>query len=469
MISVKFVSDALDGLGRWYVAIPPFLIISFLAALFFVTSEGQTRLREAGERVQKSATREHSIDELQNSLARSVGAQQAFLLTGDARSIQTYNRIVAEVEPRLVNLALAYAGSDDAVGSIHDLQVMMGKRLADLSMVLAIQKTQGTAAAIALVKTSVGSDTGVIIGDILDRLRDREGVEHYAAAAHWESSLSLSRWITLTGTILNMILVAVATRLVYLDIRRRTALTAELRDQKLQLEREVEARTRELVELSTHLQNVAEREKASLARELHDELGGLLVGARMDISWAEQHLSKNDPDLKQRLHRVQQNLSAGVDLKRRIIEELRPTLLDNVGLFAALRWQMKESCGSAGLKCIESYPDEEPRFKSEAAIGLFRIAQEAFSNILKHSGAKTADVSLDMDDETLLMRIADDGVGIPVGQLTAIASHGLASMRHRVRALGGRLDVRSPASGGTLLIVQVPIGNAVAQVSEAMP
>lgn len=469
MNHVKFVSDALDGLGRWYVAIPPFLIISFLAALFFVTGAGQARLQAAGERLQNSAAREHSIDELQNSLARSVGAQRTFLLTGDVRYIQTYNRVVAEVEPRLENLHLAYAGSADSLGSVHDLQVLMGKRLADLSMVLAIQRSQGVAAAVALVKTSVGSDTGVVIGDILDRLRDREGVEHTAATAHWESSLVLSRWITLLGTILNMVLVAVATRLVYLDIRRRATLTTELRDQKLRLEREVEDRTRELVELSTHLQNVSEREKASLARELHDELGGLLVGARMDISWAEQHLSKHDPDLKQRLHRVQQNLSAGVDLKRRIIEELRPTLLDNVGLFAALRWQMKETCGSAGLKCIESYPEEEPRFKSEAAIALFRIAQEAFSNILKHAGAKTADISLDMDDATLLMRISDDGRGIPAGRLTAIGSHGLASMRHRVRALGGRLEARGPASGGTLLVVQIPIANAVAQVSETEP
>jgi signal transduction histidine kinase len=469
MKHVKLLSDALDGLGRWYVAVPPFLIISFLAALFFVTGEGQERLREAGERLQKSAARGHSVDELQNSLARSVGAQRAYLLTGDDRYLQSYNRVVAEVEPRLENLRRAYVGSDDNLGSVRDLQVMMGKRLADLSMIFAIQKTQGVAAAVALVKTSVGSDTGVAISDLLDRLRDREGVEHAAASAHWESSLSLSRWITLTGTIINMILVAVATRLVYLDIRRRTALTTELLDQKNQLEREVEARTRELVELSTHLQNVSEREKASLARELHDELGGLLVGARMDISWAEQHSAQNDPDLKIRLNRVQQNLSAGVDLKRRIIEELRPTLLDNVGLFAALRWQMKETCGNAGLKCIESYPDEEPRFKSEASIALFRIAQEAFINILKHSSAKTADISLDMDDETLLLRIADDGIGIPAGQLTAIASHGLASMRHRVRALGGRLDVRNPATGGTLLIVQIPIANAIAQIGEAAP
>ncbi|MEA3161917.1 MAG: hypothetical protein QOD95_3465 [Gammaproteobacteria bacterium] len=469
MNRVNLVSEVLDGLGRWYVAIPPFLIVSFLAALFFVTGEGQARLQEAGERLQKSAAREQGIEALQNSLARSVGAQHGFLLTGDQHYLEAYNRVVADVEPRLENLRLAYVGSDAGLSQVRDLHVLIGKRLADLSMILAIQRTQGVPAAVALVKTSVGSDTGTIIGGILDQLREREALEHNAATAHWAGSLTLSRWITLSGTIFNMLLVFVASRLVWLDMRRRTALTAELRDQKQQLERQVEDRTRELVELSTHLQDVAEREKASLARELHDELGGLLVGARMDISWAEQHLGKDHPDLKLRLDRVQQNLAAGVDLKRRIIEELRPTLLDNVGLFAALRWQMKETCGSAGLKCIESYPDEEPRFKSEASIALFRIAQEAFSNILKHSGAKTADISLDMDDETLLLRIADDGIGIPVGQFMAIASHGLASMRHRVRALGGRLDVRSPPSGGTMLIVQIPIANAIAQVGEPEP
>jgi signal transduction histidine kinase len=346
------------------------------------------------------------------------------------------------------------------------LYVLIGKRLADLSMILAIQQSQGTPAAVALIKTSVGTDTGVIIGDTLDQLREREATEHIAASAHWESSLLLSRWITLGGTIFNMLLVGVASRLVWLDMRRRAALTAELRDQKLQLEREVGERTQELVELSTHLQNVAEREKASLARELHDELGGLLVGARMDISWAEQHLAKDNPELKLRLHRVQQNLSAGVDLKRRIIEELRPTLLDNVGLFAALRWQMKETCGNAGLKCTESFPEDEPRFKSEASIALFRIAQEAFNNILKHSAAKSVDLTLGLDEETLLLRVVDDGTGIPAERFTAVASHGLASMRHRVRALGGRFEVRSPASGGTTLIVQIPVANALAQMDE---
>ena len=263
------------------------------------------------------------------------------------------------------------------------------------------------------------------------------------------------------AVIVNVVLLVLAACLIYQYLHRRAAQTEELRVQKLKLEHEVEDRTRELVELSTHLQSLAEREKASLARELHDELGGLLVGARMDISWAEQHLGDDHSGLKERLRRVQQSLSAGVDLKRRIIEELRPTLLDNVGLFAALRWQLKETCGGAGLKCTETFPDEEPRFTSEAAIALFRIAQEAFTNILKHSAAKSMDIGLDLDEDAIVMQITDDGQGIPAGQLPASGSHGMASMRHRVRALGGRLDVRNPASGGTTLLVRIPAATAL--------
>jgi signal transduction histidine kinase len=466
---VNILGEALDGLGRWYVAVPPFLIIGFLAALFFLTGAGQQRLQEASERLQRSATREQVIDQLQNSLSRTVGALRSSLLTADRKYIAVYDAAVVDVEPRLERLQAAYTGSKPDLADLRTLQVLIGKRLADLATTAAVQQSQGTAAAIAVVKTSVGSDTGDAINELLGQMRDRESLEHDAAAEHWSRSLTLSRWISVAGTIFNMLLVGIAARLVYMDMRRRTLQTAELRDQKLRLEREADERNRELVELSTHLQSVAEREKVRLARELHDELGGLLVGARMDISWAEQHLANDDPEIAQRLQRVQNNLSAGVDLKRRIIEELRPTLLDNVGLFAALRWQLRETCGSAGLKSIESFPDEEPKFTSEAAIALFRIAQEAFTNILKHSGAQSMDITLQVDGDHIVMQISDDGKGIPVARLSASGSHGLASMRHRVRALGGRLDIRSSASVGTALLVRIPTANALLQVTEPPP
>ena len=185
----------------------------------------------------------------------------------------------------------------------------------------------------------------------------------------------------------------------------------------------------------------------------------------MDISWAEQHLTAADADMKHRLHRVQQNLSAGIDLKRRIIEELRPTLLDNVGFLAALRWQFKETCGNAGIVCTEFFPAEEPRFSADAAIALFRVAQEAFANVLKHSGAKNVSISLDIDQDTVVFRVKDDGSGI-VANGAVTGTHGLSSMRHRVSALDGSFEMLKSSPTGTELIVRLPIARALRPGSE---
>jgi signal transduction histidine kinase len=276
----------------------------------------------------------------------------------------------------------------------------------------------------------------------------------------------MSPSIAALAVICNIVIAIAVVFWVYQYLHRRALQTEELRDQKQRLEREVDERTRELVELSTHLQSVAEHEKATLARELHDELGGLLVGALMDISWADQHLAETEVDMKQRLRRIHQNLASSIDLKRRIIEELRPTLLDNVGFVAALRWQLKDTCARAGLKCNEYFPGEEPKLSPEASIALFRTAQEAFRNLIKHSGAKTVDVVLDIDDDSVVFRITDDGRGISGASTTLGSLHALASMRHRVHALGGTFEVRSSATGG-VLDVRIPAARALRQVAES--
>jgi signal transduction histidine kinase len=261
---------------------------------------------------------------------------------------------------------------------------------------------------------------------------------------------------------LDIALVLLAMWLVYRDMQRRTRQAIHLRDQKAELERQVHERTRELTNLSTHLQGISEQEKAALSRELHDELGGLLVAARMDLSWLQQRLTSDDPAIEQRFRRIHESLSAGVEFKRRVVEELRPTLLDNMGLFAALRWQLKETCRRSGLSCRESIPELEPPFGADAAIGIFRIAQEALTNILKHAKATTAELSVSIRDDTLVLRVADDGTGIASNPDKTLATHGLASMRHRITALGGMLDVSSPEGGGTVVTAVMPLARLLA-------
>ena len=209
--------------------------------------------------------------------------------------------------------------------------------------------------------------------------------------------------------------------------------------------------------LISHIQTAAENQKALLARELHDELGGLLVGAVMDLAWAEQHLSAPPAELRQKLVRARQTLSAAIDLKRRLIEELRPTLLDNVGLFAALRWHVQAACALASMTCTISLPGEERRFVPHVPIALFRIVQEALAVIVAQAHPAATDFSVTLADGALSVRfvcqrvVSDDPPG------DTLEPHALAAVRYRTNALGGVFSYRVRDAAGIHIAATFPL------------
>ena len=222
------------------------------------------------------------------------------------------------------------------------------------------------------------------------------------------------------------------------------------------LERRIAERTRELSSLSNFLQTHAEREKALLARELHDQLGGILTPAKMDLAWLEGKLGSH-PEYGERMRRLGALIDQGIDLKRRIIETLRPSLLDHLGLAAALQWYVDEVCRSASIECRFDVADEVERLPSDLEIALYRLVQESVNNIVKHAQAKVLELSLDRTPEGLRLRIGDDGVGIADIEYAKRLSHGLAGMMHRVRSVEGTFDVQSTPGKGTRIEVFVPL------------
>ena len=456
---MKILGEELGKIGRWYIAVPPLLLIGFLVGLFFLAAAGQSRLNAANERVHASQLRQQALSEFIALLTDAESGQRGYLLTGESSYLQPFTEAVATVGAALDRVREAYGGrADSAQFQQQELRSLTGKKLGELEETLALFKTRGAGPAVKVVRTDEGKRIMDEISRIVGAMRVAEARELSAATVQWQSDFRLSRWVSAAGVILNLGLVLLATRLVYADMRRRALQATSLRDQKQDLEQQVDERTRELTALSTHLQGISEQEKYALSRELHDELGGLLVAARMDLSWLQQRLPTTDPAIEQRFRRIHESLSAGVDLKRRVVEELRPTLLDNMGLFAALRWQFKETCRRAGLNCTETIPESELKFNPDAAIGVFRIAQEALTNILKHAEAKSAALVIGIEGNTFSLRVSDDGKGIPAMRLQNITSHGLASMRHRIAALGGTWEVRSPSSGGgTVVIALIPL------------
>jgi protein-histidine pros-kinase len=217
--------------------------------------------------------------------------------------------------------------------------------------------------------------------------------------------------------------------------------------------------------LLSHIQAVAERQKAVLARELHDELGGMLVAASMDVAWLEQHLAPDQrpaapgADVRRRLRRLRDSLGAAVDIKRKIIEELHPTLLDNVGLFAALRWLVGTTCARASIPCDIQCPDTEPHFSPDASISLFRVAQEALTFILQSTWVRSVTLRLDGDAQVLTLSIAGTGPASETGEAPMNETYELATIRHRTSTLGGGITL-SPAPGVVRLCAWIPRKNA---------
>jgi signal transduction histidine kinase len=215
----------------------------------------------------------------------------------------------------------------------------------------------------------------------------------------------------------------------------------------------------ELSELAANLQRSAENERVLLARQLHDELGGALVGAKMDLAWLRRRVGSTDPEIIARWERLERALETGIAFKRRVVEQLRPTLLDNLGFYAAARWLAEETCAAATLKCELDLPLPEPQLPKGVGIALFRVLQESLLNVTRHAQASTVQIKVIVEPPRELLRliIVDDGVGVGAERLQSLGSHGLGSMRHRMRAVGGEFTVRSTQGQGTRIEALAPL------------
>jgi signal transduction histidine kinase len=222
-----------------------------------------------------------------------------------------------------------------------------------------------------------------------------------------------------------------------------------------EIDRLVEARTRELSALSSHLQNLAEKEKSQLARTLHDELGGLLTAAKMDLSWLQSRVDA--PAHQERLAQLGSVLDEAMGLKRRVVEDLRPSLLDHFGLATALRAYVDSTCAKANVQTDIRLPEDGDPIPKDIAITLFRIVQEGVNNIVRHASAKhvTLEVTTTGDEYTITLK--DDGCGFHLNSERDGWPHGIMGMQHRVRALGGRFSLESAPGHGTTLRVVVPV------------
>ena len=439
------------------------MALSLPMALFAATvlvginEVGHMRSQDAVEQMAQSQATRGSINTLLQSMLDAETGQRGYLLTGNETYLEPYDKAVSTVQANIDRLRQQYMEFPDDRQEFALLSRQMSRKLAEMELSLRLRRQGNEDAWKFILNTDMGKEHMEAIREHAQALIVRSEQRLQQGQRQIEQSLMLSRIGIATVTAIGLLAV-------YMYLRQAQTLQAvNQREQEL-LERErdrleglVRERTATLSELANHLQQVREEERGHLARELHDELGALLTAAKLDVARLKSKIDATAPDIAERLKHLTETLNSGIALKRRIIEDLRPSSLSNLGLTTALEILTREYAENAGIEVETSL--EAVQLPEAAQLTVYRMVQEALTNIGKYAKAQKVLVSVHAHPTHVAVQVRDDGLGFDTATLRP-HSHGLAGMRHRVEAAGGRLSLISRPGQGTLLSAVLPLQRA---------
>jgi signal transduction histidine kinase len=212
--------------------------------------------------------------------------------------------------------------------------------------------------------------------------------------------------------------------------------------------------------LTSYLQFVREEERTRIAREVHDELGQALTGLKLDMSWLATKVARSAPPVQEKVRTMVDHIDETIQTVRRIATELRPGILDSLGLVAALEWQANEFQSRSGIPCQVSSTVDDSELSQQITTVFFRIYQEALTNIIRHAKATRVEVQLAEENDTLVLSVKDDGRGISEDEIANTRSIGLVGMRERAMLIGGEISLQGAPGAGTRMRLRVPLHRA---------
>ena len=430
-----------------------FPLAALAALLMSLVSEGgfQTATRTV-DSLGRQANARLVTQLLLRSLIDAETGQRGYLLTGQDEYLEPYRAARSRVDESLASLTRYYA-AEPAAALMAQVEKAAGLKMAELAATISLHDQGQEQAWRDLVRSSTGKRQMDDVRKLVEALLKTESVKVAAGRASLYRTLMVSR-IGVTG------LAAMSLLALFMYLRQTSALVRQREGQRVaaeservRLEQEVRRRTGQLTELARHLQTAREDERSRLARELHDELGALLTGAKLDLARLKTRMREAPVEVTQRLQSLETGLNNGIALKRRIIEDLSPSTLANLGLVAALEILVLEWRERSGVEVHSAF--EPVRLSALSELTVFRLVQEALTNIGKYAAASRVEVKLGATNGRAQVRIRDDGVGFDTGQQPTSA-HGLLGMKYRLESEGGELVVTSSPGCGTTLSAELP-------------
>jgi signal transduction histidine kinase len=430
------------------------LVASALLALAAVINEvAYYRSAAALESLGDRGTARSQINLMLRRVLDAETGVRGFVLTGRQDYLEPYESATADVNEAIEWLRRFYADSQSRA-LVEEIGRGVNAKMAETALTLKLFNEGNNEGWRELMLTDIGREKMEAVRSATEQLLALEAQRVTEERAQIGRSLALGR-LGIDATLLLFVLAVWLYGRQALQLQRARAAHAQLlAEERDRLEAQVRHRTLELTQLARHLQNAREDERAHLARELHDELGALLTAAKLDAARMKHSLGSMPPEVHQRFVHLVAAIDQVIALKRRIIEDLRPSSLSHLGLVAALEIHAREFAARAELKVKTRL--EQVALSESAQMTTYRLVQECFTNIAKYSGAQQVELTLGPAGDEAHVRVSDDGKGFDPVAVRA-GAHGLTGMRYRVEAEGGRLRIDAAPGRGACIEAWLPL------------
>ena len=457
-------SDLLSRVRRSPFALPLAAIAAL--AMVFISETSYRQSTATLDHLGQMAQARINIQGLLRHMVDAETGQRGYLLTQRKDYLKPYSEALDDIDASMRWLEKYY--SDDPVRTLAFVKMrrLVEGRMSELQETMRVFDAGKPEVAKSLLMTDIGKEQMESIRVLSGELLTHESAKVTAGSENVYATLMLTRIGVAAMTAISLLALFLYLRQTQALDRQRQEQQRLLQAEADRLEHEVRRRTEQLTELAQHLQTAREDERSHLARDLHDELGALLTAAKLDAARLKSRLGVLTPDAADRLTHLNQTLNSGIALKRRIIEDLRPSSLSNLGLVAALEIQAREFADRSGLQVDVSLA--EVSLKASSELMVYRLVQEAFTNIAKYAKAKRVEVKLWTEAGEVRVSVRDDGVGFDTG-VPRTSVHGLLGMRYRVEAEGGVMTLTATPGHGTQVGARLPQAQVPQPVVEPRP
>lgn len=412
---------------------------------------------KSADRLDQADALMRSQDGLQQLVQGIVDAEtgtRGFLLTGRQDYLQPYHEALGRIRQSMGKVEQRFGNDPPSAQALQKLHEFIATKLSELALTISLAEQGKTEATSEILGSGIGKEKMDAIRAISGELLAREARDIQQNRDAIYRTLFLSRvgivLLSLSGLLALFMYQRLTVALKLQQLQQHRMVQAE-RDR---LEVEVIQRTAQLTELTQHIQTAREDERHRLARNLHDDLGALLTSAKLDAARIKSRISVSAPEALDLLTHLVGTLNSSIALGRRIIEDLRPSALANLGLAASLEILARQFGDNTGVDVACALEAVELPAGSELIA--YRLVQEALTNITKYANAGHVWIALTSQDGQVEVSVRDDGVGFDT-EVQRSSAYGLVGMRFRVEASGGKLSLVSTPGRGTRVYARLPV------------